>query len=86
MKNAGSGMCLTTDGVAGDPVRQYACDPANPRQDWMRSQVWWAGGYTFYNPATGLVLDVQDDSYWGGAEIDTWYPTNGLNQVFDFSV
>jgi hypothetical protein len=41
--NQGSGMCLTTDGVAGDPVRQYVCDPANPLQQWMANLVWSSG-------------------------------------------
>ena len=38
------------------------------------------------NPVSGLMLDVQGDSYWGGAEIDTWYPNGQVNQVFGFSV
>jgi hypothetical protein len=32
--------------------------------------------------ASGLDMDVQGASYWGGAEIDGWYPNNQLNQVF----
>ena len=79
-------MCLTTDGVPGDPVRQQVCDPDNgSHQEWMYNYVWYYGGYTLYNPVTGLMLDVQGDSYWGGAEIDTWYPTGQVNQVFGFS-
>ena len=29
-----------------------------------------------------FVMDVQGNSYGWGAEIDAWYPNNGLNQVF----
>ena len=80
--NQGSGLCLTTDGVPGNPVFQQACDSANARQAWMRSYIWFYGGYTLYNAATGLNLDVQDNSHWGGAEIDVWYPSGQVNQVF----
>ena len=82
--NEGSGMCITTDGVPGDPVRQQVCDRTNgSHQEWLISYSWIYSGATFYNPVTGLMLDVQGDSYWGGAEIDTWYPTGQVNQVFD---
>ena len=37
--------------------------------------LWFYSGYTLYNAATGLNLDVQGNSYWGGAEIDVWYRT-----------
>ena len=40
----------------------------------MRTYICFSGGYTLYNAATGLNLDVQGNSYWGGAEIDVWYP------------
>lgn len=64
--NQGSGLCLTTDGVPGQWVYQQVCDPANARQAWMRTYVWMYSGYTLYNAATGLNLDVQGNSYWGG--------------------
>ena len=79
--NENSGMCITTDGVAGDPLTQQPCSGSG-YQVWNPSYVWWAGGSTLYNPASGLVMDVQGDSYGWGAEIDAWYPNNGLNQVF----
>ena len=46
-----------------------------PTRNGCTTTLWYYGGYTLYNPVTGLMLDVQGDSYWGGAEIDTWYPT-----------
>ena len=81
-QNQGSGLCLTTDGAAGDPVYQQPCDSANGRQAWMATFVWFYAGYTLYNAASGLNLDVQGNSYWGGAEIDVWYPNGGVNQIF----
>ena len=81
-QNQGSGLCLTTDGVPGHWVYQQACDSANGRQASQRSYVWFYSGYTLYNPAAGLNLDVQGNSYWGGAEIDVWYPNGQVNQIF----
>jgi hypothetical protein len=81
-QNQGSGLCLTTDGVPGHWVYQEACDAANGRQAWMRTYIWFYSGYTLYNAATGLNLDVQGNSYWGGAEIDVWYPNGQVNQIF----
>ena len=73
-------MCITTDGVAGDPLTQQPCSGSG-YQVWNPSYVWWAGGSMLYNPASGLVMDVQGDSY-GVRRVDAWYPNNGLNQVF----
>jgi len=81
-QNQGSGLCLTTDGVPGHWVYQQPCDSANGRQAWQRSYVWFYSGYTLYNPATGLNLDLQSNSYWGGADIDVWYPNGQVNQIF----
>jgi hypothetical protein len=81
-QNINSGLCLTTDGVAGDPLTQQPCSYYNPYQRWVSSFQWFYAGYTLYNPATGLNMDVQGASYWGGAEIDAWYPNNQVNQVF----
>jgi hypothetical protein len=79
--NENSRMCLTTDGVAGDALTQEPCS-SDPHQVWWPSYVWWAGGNNLYNPASGLDMDVAGNSYWGGAEIDAWYPNGQLNQVF----
>jgi Ricin-type beta-trefoil lectin domain len=81
-ENINSGLCMTTDGVAGHALTQQPCSSSNSRQAWIPSYVWWAAGYTLYNPATGLNMDVAGASYGAGAEIDAWYPNNQLNQVF----
>jgi hypothetical protein len=81
-RNSNSGLCLTTDGVPGHALTQQTCSSDNPRQAWLPSYVWWAAGYTLYNAATGLNMDVAGASYGAGAEIDAWYPNNQLNQVF----
>lgn len=81
-QNINSGDCITTDGVAGDPLTQQACDTNNTHQQWQDPYVWWAAGVTVYNPASGLDMDVQGDSHSAGAEIDGWYPNNQINQVF----
>jgi len=80
-RNSNSGLCLTTDGVAGHALTQQTCS-TDPHQAWSPSYVWWAGGYTLYNAASGLNMDVAGASYGAGAEIDAWYPNNQLNQVF----
>lgn len=79
-----SGLCITTDGTAGDAVFQLPCDN-DVLQEWEAetSTAWWLPGsllVTFQNPATGLVLDVLNDSYSAGAEVDAWYPNGGYNQ------
>jgi Ricin-type beta-trefoil lectin domain len=81
-QNVNSGYCITTDGTAGDPLFQAPCSADNRYQQWQESYVWWAFGATIQNPASGLVWDVQGNSYGAGAEIDGWYPNNQLNQVF----
>jgi hypothetical protein len=43
--NENSSMCVTTDGVAGDPLTQEPCS-SSPDQTWLPSYVWWAGGST----------------------------------------
>jgi hypothetical protein len=80
--NINSGLCIATDGVAGDPLEQEPCSSSNVYEQWVSAYVWWAFGYTLYNPASGLDMDVQGASYGAGAEIDGWYPNNQLNQVF----
>lgn len=80
LRNENSGLCLSTDGNAGDTVFQVTCDPANNTE--------WFDRYTsgtdnnFFNRATGLYLDVSGFSYTAGANIDLWYGNNGDNQWF----
>src|SRR6185437_7118723 len=79
-----SGMCVTTDGVAGDAVSQQPCT-GSAGQEWEAETwtTWWLPGsllMTFQNPASGLVLEIYGDSYSPGATIDAWYPDGGYNQ------
>jgi hypothetical protein len=81
--NQNSGLCLMSDGIAGDQVYQLPCNPADTRQ-------WWTTGMTpgdilawsIQNVASGLYMDVYGDSPWAGASIDTWYWNGGYNQYF----
>jgi hypothetical protein len=86
--NENSGMCITTDGVAGDQLFQEPCagstfgsGPTSGYQQWQADYTEY-GPTTFVNPASGLVLDVSGYSLWGGGAIDAWYPNGQLNQTF----
>jgi hypothetical protein len=80
--NGNSGQCLTTDGVAGDPVVQLPCNGGLGQR--------WATGlnpssisaWTIANPWSGLYLDVNGASPWAGASLDVWYYNGGSNQYF----
>jgi hypothetical protein len=39
--------------------------------------------YSIVNIWSGLYLDVNGDSAWPGASIDTWYYNGGANQAFE---
>ncbi|WP_331743613.1 RICIN domain-containing protein (plasmid) [Streptomyces sp. NBC_01136] len=80
--NKNSGMCLTTDGVAGHTLYQFAC-VGNV------SQVWSTGltpgslyAYKITNPNSGLVMDVYGDGRSEGTPIDGWTPNGADNQYF----
>jgi Ricin-type beta-trefoil lectin domain-like len=80
--NVNSNMCLTTDGVAGDQVYQEPCS-GSQLQAWRTGLVpGTASAYTIQNVSSGLYLDVNGDSPWPGASIDTWYYNGGANQYF----
>ena len=81
--NQNSGLCLTTDGIAGDRVVQETCSGNN------LTQVWYTGlspfstqGWVVENEASGLYLDVDQDNPDFGAWIITWPFNGGLNQYF----
>jgi len=96
--NQNSGMCLTTDGVAGDQLYQYPClttasgEPF-PTQEWEVKRVnangvtW--GSDVLRNPSSGLVVDVSQSSYRPGAPIIAWPENHAdffsytFNQVFE---
>lgn len=86
IQNQNSGQCLTTDGIAGDQVYQEPCN-------YSEYQEWYTNLPTDYdysvassdpikNVASGLYLDVNGDSPWPGASIDTWYYNGNSNQYF----
>jgi hypothetical protein len=83
--NENSGMCVTTDGVAGDQLFQEPCSPAG--EGWYNNQQWYnnsnyLGPSVFENPESGLVMDVYGYSFSPGGAIDAWYPNSDLNQYF----
>jgi hypothetical protein len=80
--NVNSGMCLTTDGVAGDQVFQMPCNGGQIQQ-WQTSLTpGGVGAYLIRSVYSGLYLDVSGDSPWPGASIDTWTYNGGYNQYF----
>jgi hypothetical protein len=80
--NVNSGMCLAADYRAGDQVFQNYCD-GSPTQQWVTGlnpgSIY---AYTIQNVGSQLYLDVNGDSPWPGAMIDTWPYTGGQNQYF----
>jgi Ricin-type beta-trefoil lectin domain-like len=82
--NENSGLCLATDGVAGDPLTQEPCSANNALEAWKFNFSYFNGGFFINNPESGLNMDVSGASYWGGAEIDGWYPNGQQNQVFGY--
>jgi Ricin-type beta-trefoil lectin domain-like len=90
--NENSGMCLTTDQVAGDQLYQYPCGgAAAPLQLWLVHTYpvptpvgTFVYGW-FTNPASGLVVDLSQSSYAVGAAVVGWYGTGGLNQSWALS-
>lgn len=80
LRNANSGLCLDTDGNAGDQLVQTTCN-ANDYGQWFGvSTYWW--GSTFYDIGSTLYLDVSGNSYGAGAAIDEWYWNGNGNQIF----
>jgi hypothetical protein len=84
--NQNSGMCITTDGGAGDALFQLPCQNG-ANQQWKAEvwTAWWNPGktmVTFLNPWSGLVMEIYGNSYSPGATVDAWYPNGGLNQSF----
>jgi hypothetical protein len=77
-----SGLCLTTDGVAGHTLYQDNCTGS-------RKQLWNTNltpgdliGYPIQSVASGLFVDVRGGSDRIGADIITWDFNGGYNQFF----
>jgi ricin-type beta-trefoil lectin protein len=88
--NQKSGMCLTTDGVAGHRVYQLPCHQW-PGQEWSGTlpNVFASPGFFLYgaklqNPASKLVLDIQGGSRAAGTPLIVWYSNDGSNQRFKY--
>jgi arabinan endo-1,5-alpha-L-arabinosidase len=79
--NANSGKCLAPQGgntAAGTTMVQTSCATATIQQ-WSVTPT--LGGYTnITNAATGLCLDVWQNSTANGATTDAWYCNGGDNQ------
>jgi hypothetical protein len=78
--NENSGMCITTDGVAGDQLTQEPCD-GTPNQQWFAAYQQ-AGPTMFENLALNLVMDVSGYDMLAGGAIDAWYANGAPNQYF----
>jgi len=79
--NQNSGQCLTTDGVPGDQVTQMPC-VGSLQQEWLTAFNPGRGPRMIQSVYSGLYLDVNSDSPWPGASIDTWYYNGNSNQYF----
>ncbi|MCL2394393.1 MAG: RICIN domain-containing protein [Acidimicrobiaceae bacterium] len=84
IQNQNSGMCLDTDGIAGDQLFQMPCESNNPLEQWSVTENWTAFGdaVVLGNSYSGLWVDVYGNSYSAGAAIDAWYPNGQPNQTF----
>lgn len=85
--NQNSGLCLTTEGIAGERVVQETCvgngTGTSPAQMWFTElSPFSTGGSTIDNPASNLYLDVDQDNPDFGAWIITWPFNGGQNQYF----
>ena len=80
--NVNSGLCLNTDGVAGDQLDQEICYDGNPNELYNVNGS--LGSYdSISNVGSGLYLDVSGYSWNEGAAIDLWYQNNQPNQTFE---
>lgn len=80
--NANSGLCINSDGAAGDQLDQEICYYGNGNE--LFNIHGSLGSYdSFSNVGSGLYLDVNGYSWNEGAAIDTWYENNQPNQTFE---
>jgi hypothetical protein len=87
--NQNSGMCLTTNGIAGQVLYQWYCN-VGARQEWQGSipgkfsNAIVKNGGMLVNPATGLAVDIQGASGLAGAGVIGWYQNGKDNQRFHY--
>jgi alpha-L-fucosidase 2 len=73
--NVNSGLCLATNGQAGNYITQWPCSNS-PQEDWSGSL--FSGAFSnrrLQNPASGLYLSVNGDSGLAGTQVLAWYGT-----------
>ena len=81
IQNEASGLCMNTDGNAGDQLDQEICYDGNGNELFDINGS--LGGYaSFKNTGSGLYLDVNGYSWNEGAAIDLWYQNDQPNQSF----
>jgi hypothetical protein len=86
--NQNSGMCLTSDGMAGHWVYQWPCS-GYAQQEWTGTVPPYFGSShvtasTLKNAKSGLYLDVEGDSPWAGAHLITWSYNNTPGDFFTY--
>ena len=90
-QNQKSGLCITTDGVAGHSLFQEPCDPSNKHQIWQQSNYYYVvpdgrrfqdshNGVGYFNPESGLWWDLEGASANDGTRVIGWYSNTGSNQ------
>lgn len=79
IRNENSGLCMDTDGYAGDPLVQTNCNVNDEGQIFT-------GGFSetssYRDSGNSLYMDVQGFSYGAGANVDLWYGNGQPNQNF----
>jgi hypothetical protein len=85
INNINSGLCIETDGLAGDAVYQWPCNGSSRQrwqitsfQEWDWSDFGYWSHFHIVNPATQLALDMRYGSTTPGTAI-VGYPLNGNN-------
>ena len=78
--NKRSGLCLTTDGTAGDALTQQPCD-GRWGVVWQLFNSATYGSFTIRSYFYPLTVDVYGDSHTPGSPIDAWYLNGAANQA-----
>ncbi|GAB3147345.1 RICIN domain-containing protein [Amycolatopsis sp. NPDC004378] len=79
IRNENSGLCIDTDGNAGDAVVQTNCTANDEGQIFTGG---FSSAASYRDKGNGLYLDVQGFSYGAGANVDLWYGNGQPNQNF----
>jgi hypothetical protein len=80
--NKNSGLCLTTDGIAGHALFQWPCMPVDPEL-WALPADFGANTNSWIRtPNAGLYMEVYGGSTTPGGVIDAWPWNGGYNNQF----